>query len=520
MAAIDRADDPDAVRVPVGQLSAGAKTPSGEVFRLAKVVGVVAVVASAVSQEYGSGINFVAPQSVGVYPRIEGLGALAMFVTGVALLPKVALFMRFSRHIPRAGSSYTWLSRTLSLPVAFVITFLWWIGLAGAIGVIAYAFGTFLAAAVKAASLPGAAAIATNNGHLVVGLLAIWVIYAVHVRGVAAYGKLMIVLIGLIGVTAAVLVGYALATPASHFVAAAQHSSGLRLAPPPAGLHPTVGAFISVCTLFVFAYGGLSAAPTLGGEAREAERTIPRGIFGGWAVAIVLFTLVTYAIDKVAPWWAVHTLVAQKHSGLTTAPGIVSLITPRAVSIFVNFATAIIVGKTLAPQLLACSRTLFGWGQDRVFPRVFATTSARKSPIAALTASAVVGSLFLVQTTYEGFTLGVIIRSLSILVILAALGVGVLNVRFGQRARFIGRDWAQAVGRGPGVVVAAVLAIVVAAVFVQSVLTVAHKALVFQPWFQAVVTIVIGALVYVAAAGTAKQHGTSLSQLAAEPPVE
>jgi amino acid transporter len=51
-----------------------------------------------------------------------------MVAAGILLLPKVILFMRFSRVIPRAGSTYVWLTRSLSLPVGFVVAFLWFIG--------------------------------------------------------------------------------------------------------------------------------------------------------------------------------------------------------------------------------------------------------------------------------------------------------------------------------------------------------------------------------------------------------
>jgi amino acid transporter len=103
--------------------------PSGEpVQHLAKVVGVAVIVASALSQEYGSGINFVLTSSLGTYPKVTYLVPLAMVAAGILLLPKVILFMRFSRVIPRAGSTYVWLTRSLSLPVGFVVAFLWFIG--------------------------------------------------------------------------------------------------------------------------------------------------------------------------------------------------------------------------------------------------------------------------------------------------------------------------------------------------------------------------------------------------------
>ena len=97
-------------------------------FRLAKAVGVLAITASAICAEYGSGINYVSVQSLSVYPDVKGLVPLAMFVCGLAMLPKAYLFAAFSRVMPRAGSKHVWLARSLGLPTGFL----------------AYAFGTFL----------------------------------------------------------------------------------------------------------------------------------------------------------------------------------------------------------------------------------------------------------------------------------------------------------------------------------------------------------------------------------------
>ena len=57
-------------------------------YRLAKALGVLAITASAVSAEYGSGINYVSVQSLSVYPDVKGLVPLAMFVCGIAMLGK------------------------------------------------------------------------------------------------------------------------------------------------------------------------------------------------------------------------------------------------------------------------------------------------------------------------------------------------------------------------------------------------------------------------------------------------
>jgi amino acid transporter len=502
---------------PEGQ--AGGKDQYSSAFRLAKVIGVAAIVASAVANEYGSGVNFVAPQSVGVYPNIEGLVPLAMLVTGIVLLPKVFLFMRFSKAMPTAGSTYAWISRTLSLPVAFVATIIWLVGFAGAIGVIAFTFGTFLGQAFASAGWPGAHALLTTQGHIIIGLAAIWVVFALHSTGIKNYSAFVQVLLGLIVISAVTMAIYGFTTPPAHFLSVAQLKTGVKLSQPSSG-HASLSAFLSVMTLLVFAYGGINSAPTLGGETRNAKTTMSRGILLAWAVAIVLYTLVTLALFQVVPWWAVPELVKAGHSSLTTVPGLIGVIAPKAVAVAFSLLVALIVGKTLAPQLMASSRTLFALGQDHMLPDAVSKTNSRKAPIVALVIMAIAGSGFLFEISLTGFSAGVVVRSFSILIVLAVLAVGVLNVRFGQRSRFNGKPWAEAATHGWGPPVAAVLSIVVSVVLVHAVLSVAHKGIFYQPWFQTVLAIILGLILYVWAIIRAKRQHLNLGEIVAEAPLE
>lgn len=488
-------------------------------YRLAKAVGAATIIASALSAEYGSGVNFVAPQSVGVYPGVHNLVPLAMFATGLVLLPKVFLFMRFSRAMPTAGSTYAWISRTLSLPVAFVATILWLVGVAGGIGVIAFTFGTFLGQALTTAGWPEAHLLLTTPGHIIVGLAAIWMVLALHVTGVRSYSIFIRLLVALIVISAVVMGIYGFTTPATQFVTAAGHATGATLTAPPRT--PTsFGAFLSVMTLMVFAYGGINSAPTLGGEVRDASRAMPRGILGAWASAIVLYTLVTLALFHAVAWWAVPELVKAGHASMTTVPGVMSAIAPKAVSIAFSLLVALIVGKTLAPQLMACSRTLFALSQDHMLPDALATTNKHKAPALALLTTAIAGSAFLVEISETGFAVGVIVRSFSILVVMAVLGLGVLNVRFGQRGKFIGKEWATVATRGWAPPAAAVIAIIVGFILVRSVLTVPHAVLAAQPWFQTVVVVVAASVLYGWAAIRAKRRGIDVGAVVARAPLE
>ena len=477
--------------------------------RLAKVVGVFAVVASAVSQEYGSGINFVLVNSLGAYPGIAWLVPAAMVVAGIVLLPKVVMFMRFSQVAPRAGSTYVWLTRSLNLPVGFAVAFLWFVGVVAAMGFLAFSFAAFLASTLESAGLPGGWAV-TPAGHIVIGLVLIWLIFGLHYSGVGNYGAFVILIFAIVLVAAAITVFFGFATSQQTFLASV--SKILGQTPQATSVQPSLSAFISVVTLFMFAYGGLTAATSLGGEARDATRTMPRGIFGGWVTALVLFSLVSLALFHAVPWWSVGPLVASKHSELATTPGLIGMVAPRPIAVLVNLLVMLIVGKTVAPEMLDCSRYLFAWAQDRMLPSAFLHTSKSKAPDVALLVTAVLGSLFLLEATFFGWTIGVALRSMSLVLVFGMLGIGVLHMRFGGAFRDL--PWAVEIARHTDAVVAAVLAIVIAVVLLSSVLVVPNTPFLLQPSTQAVVAIIISIGIYLTASSNARKRGEDLRALA------
>lgn len=487
--------------------------------QLARVVGLGVVTASALTHEYGSGVALVTPNTVGVYPRVEGLVPLAMVVCGLLLVPKTALFARFSRTMPNAGSMYTWVARTVSLPAGFIVMFLFWVGLAGAMGVLSFSFGTFLSQAFAVAGWGGAAWMDGKAGHLVLGLAAIWFFFVVNAMGVRSYGAWVKALMVVVVALSIVVIVYGFGSSSSHFVALASSQSHLHLAKPAHTPGPTLHAFFQVAAVLVFAYAGLAGAPSLGGEARDGQ-TVARGVWMGWGAALVLYGLVTAAVFSVAPWWAVSSLVTHGQTSLATVPGLIGVVAPHAMAVAVNLVTALVAAKTLNPEMLVLSRTLFGWAEDHTVPAVFGRLSPRQVPVVALFTSALVGSAFLVQTVLEGFTLGVALRSLSVLLISAAVAVGLLNIRYGQRRRFADKPWAQTVAHGPWIVLAAVAMIVVTGIFLYSVVYTPGAALYLQPWFEMLIALAIGAALWLAAVARSHRTAIDLGAVAAEPPVQ
>jgi amino acid transporter len=336
----------------------------------------------------------------------------------------------------------------------------------------------------------------------------LWAIVWLHTTGVHRYGAFVVTLFVVILLTAATIVGYGFATPPAVFLHAAASATGIAFVAP-AAAPASFAAFGAVCTLFICAYGGISAAPSLGGETIAAEATMPHGLVLGRAVAMVLFTAVAYALFHAAPWWAVVALIHAKKAALATAPGLMGLIAPPVVSWVLNLAVALIVGKTIAPALLINSRLLFAFAQDRILAARFAATSTAKVPVAGLIATALGGSVFLIQSAYIGWALGVVVRALSILLVWLAVALGVLWLAFGPVAA---RQtiWARGLLASPFTVPAAIVSVVITLYLISTVIGVPHTAIWFQPIFQSLAAAAIAALILVGAAGRARARGESL----------
>ena len=487
-------------------------------YRLAKALGVLAITASALAAEYGAGINFVSVQSLSVYPGVHGLVPLAMLATGVAMLPKAYLFAVFSKVMPRAGSKHVWLARSLGMPAGFLITFVYWATGPASMGVLGYAFGTFLGQALSPLLPAVGAWVLSPAGHLICGLAAIWITFGVNAAGVHHYGWFVTVLMFVIIVAALTITSYGFSTSPDQFVAAASKVAGAQIAPPATMPADSWTDFLSVCGLFVFAYAGLGAGPALGGETASAERKVPAGIYWGWLLALLLFSIVAAALFHAAPWWAVTALIKSGKSSFATAPGLVGLVAPEWLTIVLNLVVALIVGKTLAPALMVYSRFCFAQAQDHLLPPALAEVSSRKVPFNALLLIAVLGSLFLVQSVFFGWAMGVAVRSLAVLGMWLALAIGALNLRRHPPAR--DTEWAKTIMRHKLLVPAAIVSILLSTPLILSLAVVPNTSLWFQPLFQGAVVTAIGVIIYVIAHAKVKGSGHSFREIAAQVPIE
>lgn len=487
-----------------------------QTLKLAKTLGWFAIMASAVSQEYGAGINAVATTSLGPYPGVGNLVPLAMFLTGILLIPKVFMFQKFGGVVPSSGGEYAWMSRTIHPRIGFYIHFIYFAGIISAIGFLGYTAGSTLASTLVGLGVSSGAWFATFTGHMLFGLVLIWFIFGIHYSGVRNYGWLVIILFGFVIVAALISTTVGFGTSPATLTSAL--SSKIFHGPIPTKPLPSLSyySFFGTMTLFIFAYGGLSAAPLLGGETKNPKRNMPIGIVAAWIVAIVLFSLVAYAVFHAISAPNTIALISSNHSYYATVPGILSLVTPAIVGDILSIVVTIIIAKTVAPEMMAASRTFYAFSQDSVIPKIFGHTNKFKAPDFSLFIVAIVGSLFLVDADIVGVSV-VAIRALSVLFVIFFLGVGVLLTARKKEKK----DWEKQVTT-VSMIIAAIAGIIVALVMVPSVIIVPNVSLILQPSFQILISLIIAVVIYdVSRVYVKSKTGKNLSaEISANLPIE
>ncbi|MEA3401778.1 MAG: APC family permease [Armatimonadota bacterium] len=393
--------------------------------RLLRELTLLALVATAVCNVIGGGINVL---TVEIQEKIPGIGSLVPLAFVLGAIP--ALFAALSYGVlasamPRAGGDYTYISRALHPFLGFIATFSKWFGLAAACGVIAYMDVTLLKAAALYAGMQGAATWLEGSAATVwLPLGMIWLFWLVNLVGIRKYGWTVIVLMGLMLAGGLVVIVYGFVTPASESARAilqSGHWTPLDAAPEAGGL-PKLLTAISV--LF-FAYIGFASISQAGGEARDPSRLLPRAFLLATVIIAGYYMLFAAGVYNAIPWELVARIAPAEGVDLSV-PEIMGVIMPQWLAVFVALMAALALANDIPPILLAVSRLFFAWAEDGIFPGGLAAVNERfQTPHWALTTSAMVASLIAVGCYLHGFFQGIdiVVIALCFTYILIALSV-------------------------------------------------------------------------------------------------
>jgi basic amino acid/polyamine antiporter, APA family len=201
------------------------------------------------------------------------------------------------------------------------------------------------------------------------------------------------------------------------------------------GQSPSWGDLAFALALATLAYTGLETVANLAAEAREPGKTLPRSLFAG----IGLVVLVTTAIGLVSV--SVPGVSADLEAPLLAIVDALEGSLPAgavdALRMFVGLGAAVVLVAAITTAISGAGRLAYGLGRRGMLPHAFARLNRRTllSPTAILSTAGLAAGLLLVADAAGGVVrfLGSL-YSFGILLALTAAQVAVIRLRFSEPA--------------------------------------------------------------------------------------
>ena len=306
----------------------------------------------------------------------SGFALVLLWVVGggVALCGALC-YAELATMFPRSGGEYTFLSHMYGPAVGFMAGWLSaTVGFAAPVALAAMAFGQYAQAV-----LAGAPALS-------LGLAVIWIVSAVHLRGLrhsSAFQLAFTVLkLGLI----VVFIGVGFARGGGQSTSFVPNASDLT---------QIVSASFAVSLVFVmYAYSGWNAATYIVGELGDPQRSLPRALLAGTGFVVVLYVALNAVFLYTTP---LTELAGQVDVALIAGRHIFGEAGGRLVG------TLICAGliPTISAMMWIGPLVTVAMGGDVVPLRMFARRSGNGVPTAAILLQCGVASLLLLTQSFE-----------------------------------------------------------------------------------------------------------------------
>ncbi len=338
----------------------------------ARTLGIWSCTALVIGNIIGSGV-FLLPASLAPY----GIFAIVAWVlTAIGAVALALVFARLARALPKSGGPYVYTRIAYGDFAGFWIAWGYWICLWTGVAAIAVAFGSYLKVFIPALE---------GNPKLcgVASLVAVWTLTLVNSMGIrrASAVQVATTVVKMIPLVAIAIVGIAWVDIE-------------RITAPIASDASPFAAVSAAATLALWAFLGLESATIPAESVDRPERTIPRATVLGTLVCAVIYIASTVVLMGAMPR---ETLAASQ------AP-----FADAARTMWGDWAYyAVGLGA-----VVSCFGALNGWilvtgqfpaavARDGLFPRHFATLSARGVPLNATVVASILVTVMLVLN-YSG----------------------------------------------------------------------------------------------------------------------
>lgn len=348
--------------------------------KLLRILGVGFGIAVVVGGTIGVGI-LRSPGAVAAQLGSFWLIILVWLLGGIYALLGANFTAELATMLPKAGGDYVYARRAYGNYGGFVVGYSTWILNALALGYMAIVFGEY-AAALFAPTF--------SNGVVVFSVSILVLLTALNWIGLRT-GSQTQKLTSLLKALA--LLGFV----AACFIFGGQNdfsNTEQTVSPAPAGYFASFVAFILAFQLVLGTYAGWNAVVFFAEEDRNPSRNIPRSLFGGVLLIIVIYLLVNLALLYVLP---VPQLAASKFA----AADAMSLISgERSGQILTALALLSIIGIINA-LLMFVPRVVFALGRDGMFANNAATVNKGGTPVFALAFTALPAIVLAAIGTFE-----------------------------------------------------------------------------------------------------------------------
>jgi len=307
---------------------------------------------------------------------------------GIAALCGALTYGELGTALPRSGGEYHLLSRIVHPVVGFLSG---WVsatvGFAAPTALAAIAFATYLSAVLTWIPVVHTAAFVV----LFFTALHCWsIVWGSRFNNVLTVLKVILLLVFIV---------------AAFRVPAAQDVTFL---PRPGDFDLVLTPAFAVSLVYVaFAYTGWNAAIYIVGEMEDPSRHLPRALFTGTAVVLVLYTLVNYAFMHTVPF---DVLAGQIEVGYFSA----SRIFGETGGAIMAITIALILTSTISIMIFVGPRIVQVMGEDFPLLRKLSVRSGAGIPVNAIVVQSIITLAFIYTATfqqvllYAGFTLSLI----------------------------------------------------------------------------------------------------------------
>jgi len=375
-----------------------AKPPS------ARKLGLWMSIALVMGNMIGSGV-FLLPASLAPYGLNSIVGWLLSAAGAIAL---AVVLSRLSRAFPDGGGPYAYTHAAFGPLPAFLVAWGYWINVWVGNAAIATGAVSYLVAFVPQ--------IATDP-HVSAGIVVVilWILTAVNCIGVRAAGWVQ-------GVTTVLKLVPLLAIAAVGLYAVNLDSLTINAAVP-----FSVSAVTASATLTLFALLGLESATIPDGKVDNPERTIPRATMIGTVLTSVIYVVSCSTVLILLP-------TAQLASSNAPFADVARMFWGGTGAALVAFAAAISGFGALNGWILLQGEVPYVMAKDGVFPKVFARTSRRNTPVFALVFGSALVTILVVlnagDTSVRVFTFMVLLATSACLVMYLVCCLALLRLQW------------------------------------------------------------------------------------------